>query len=94
MLTNKRITIIGETVIDEAKIASFGAILDADTLELSLSARYIDKDACKTHRETIRADLKDFEDYAYNLQDMLKVQVAEEEVVEEESTNLEPVVDP
>lgn len=72
MLANNRITIVADTVVNEAKIASFGAILNIDTMDLSLTTRYIDKDACKTHRDVVRADQKEFEDYAYSLQDMLK----------------------
>ena len=78
MLTNKKITIVAETNVEGEKIASYGAILDVNTLELSMSARYIDKEACKVHRDTIREDLKEFEDYVYNLQDMLKGTVEEE----------------
>ena len=72
MLANNRITIVADTVVNDAKIASFGAILNVDTMELSLTTRHVDKDACKTHRDIVRADQKEFEDYAYSLQDMLK----------------------
>lgn len=72
MLTNNRITIVADCVVEDTKIASFGAILDTDSMELSLSTRHIDKDACKTHRDVVRADQQAFEDNAYALQDMLK----------------------
>lgn len=72
MLTNTRITIVADTVIDEVKIASFGAILNAETNDLSLTARHIDKEACKIHKDVVRADQAAFEDYAYELQDLLK----------------------
>ena len=72
MLSNTRITIVADTVVDEAKIASFGAILNLDNMELSLTTRHIDKEACKTHKEIVRADQAEFEDYAYALQDQLK----------------------
>lgn len=69
---NTRITIIADTVVDEVKIASYGVILNAETNGLSLTTRHIDKEACKFHKDIIRADQAEFEDYAYNLQDMLK----------------------
>ena len=72
MLTNTRITIVADTIVDEVKIASFGAILNAETNDLSLTTRHIDKEACKIHRDIVRADQTEFEDYAYSLQDMLK----------------------
>ena len=71
-LSNKRLTIIAESVVDDEKIASYGAILDLNNLELSLSNRHIDKEACKTHRDIVRADQAEFEDYAYMIQDQLK----------------------
>lgn len=74
MLTNSRITFVADCIVDENKIASFGAILNTENMELSLSARHIDKDACKIHRDVVRADQQAFEDYAYSLQDMLKGQ--------------------
>lgn len=72
MLANKRITIVADTVIDDVKIASFGAILNMDTMDLSLTSRHVDKEACKIHRDVVRADQMEFEDSAYELQDMLK----------------------
>lgn len=72
MLNNTRITIVSDSYVDEAKIASFGAILNCADMDLSLTTRYIDKEACKTHRDIVRADQKEFEDYAYDLQDQLK----------------------
>ena len=82
MLNNKRMTIIADTVVDEAKIATYGAILDLITGELSLTTRNIDNDACKTHKEVVRADRAEFEDFAYMMQDMIapKAEVPEETV--------------
>lgn len=72
MLTNNRITILADTVADETKIASYAAVLTVDDMDLSLTTRYIDKEACKIHKDVVRADQAAFEDYAYNLQDLLK----------------------
>jgi hypothetical protein len=74
MLTNKRMTLVSDVVVDDVKIASFGAIIDLDTNDISLTSRHIDKDACKVHRDVVRADQKEFEDYAYSVQDMVKNQ--------------------
>lgn len=72
ILTNKRITIVAETIVDEVKIASYGAILNMDNGELSLTSRHIDEAACKEHRDIVRAERAEFEDFAYMLQDKLK----------------------
>lgn len=69
MLNNKRMTIVADTVVDESKIATYGAILDLITGELSLTARNIDNAACKTHKDIVRADRNEFEDFAYAMQD-------------------------
>lgn len=71
MLTNKRLTIVAETVVDDVKIASYGAILDLDGMDLSLTNRYIDKEACKIHKDIVREDNRVFEDFAYMIQDQL-----------------------
>lgn len=71
MLSNKRITIVAETNLDGEKIASYGAILNLDTMDLSLTNRQIDKAACKANREVVRADHAEFEDYAYAIQDKI-----------------------
>lgn len=71
MLSNKRLTILADTVVDNAKIASYVAVLDLEDMDLSLSSRHIDNNACKVHKDIVRKDNKDFEDYAYALQDKL-----------------------
>lgn len=72
MLSNKRLTILAETVVDDAKIARFGAVLEMDTMALSFSNGHLDKEACKQYKDIVRADQAEFEDFAYELQDMLK----------------------
>lgn len=71
MLTNKRLTIVAETFVDDVKIASYGAILDLDDMDLSFTNRYIDKGACKVHKDIVREDNRAFEDFAYMVQDQL-----------------------
>lgn len=71
-LNNKRLTIVAESIVDDKKIASYGAILDLNNMDLSLTNRHINKEACKIHKDVVRADQAEFEDYAYMLQDSLK----------------------
>ena len=67
-------------VVDDVKIASFGAVVNVDTLELSLTGRYIEKEACKEHRDIVRADQAELEDFAYRIQDILRSDKAAVEV--------------
>lgn len=76
MLNGKRLTIVSDSVVQvddekEIKAATFGAILDIDTMKLSFTSRHIDEEACKKYRDHVRKDQADFEDYAYDLQDRL-----------------------
>lgn len=72
MLNNHKISIIAESNVDGVKIASFSASLDVKTAELRLGTNYIDREACKNNRDTVRYDQKKFEDFAYSLQDSVK----------------------
>jgi len=65
-------TIVADSIVDENRIASFGAVLNLDDMEASLTNRYIDKEACKTHRDLVRKDQAVFEDMVYDLQDRMK----------------------
>ena len=72
MLSNHKVSIIADTIVNDAKIATFSATLDVDTNNLTLGVRHVDKEACKEHRDIVRDDQKKFEDYAYYLQDTMK----------------------
>ena len=69
MLNNKRLTMVADATVGDAKIAIFGAILNLDNMDMSFSNRYIDKDACKVYKDVVRADQAEFEDYAYEIQE-------------------------
>ena len=72
MLNGTRLTIVADSVINDIRIATFGAVLNLEDMELSLTSRHIDKELCKSNRDVVRKDQADFEDYAYDLQDRLK----------------------
>lgn len=72
MLASMRMTIVADSIVDENRIASFGAVLNLDDMEVSLTNRYIDKEACKTYRDLVRKDQAAFEDMVYDLQDRMK----------------------
>ena len=69
MLTERRITITAKTVIDDVAIANHGALLNLETNDLSFYGGQLDKDACKEHRDILRADKAAFEDFAYHIQE-------------------------
>ena len=72
MLNGTRLTIVADSVVNDIRIATFGAVLNLEDMELSLTSRHIDKELCKINRDVVRKDQADFEDYAYDLQDRLK----------------------
>ena len=70
MLSENKILIESKCVVDGKEIAGFRAMFNTDAPEeMSLLPYQIDKPACKEHREIVRADQVDFEDYAYSIQD-------------------------
>ena len=72
MLNGTRLTIVGDSVVNDVRIATFGAVINLEDMELSLTSRHIEKELCKSNRDVVRKDQADFEDYAYDLQDRLK----------------------
>lgn len=72
-LSNQRLTIVADTVVDDAKIATYGAILNLETNHLSFTARNLDEAACKTFRELVRSNRAEFEDFAYAIQEAVGV---------------------
>lgn len=73
MLKNKKVTIEAKCVVDGAEISGFRAIFDPENQgDLTFLPYQINKEACKEHRNTVRKDQAEFEDYAYQVQeDML-----------------------
>ena len=72
MLNGTRLTIVADSVVNDVRIATFGAVINLEDMELSLTSRHNDKELCKSNRDVVRKDQADFEDYAYDLQDRLK----------------------
>lgn len=76
MLFNKKLTIVADVIVDDEKIASCGAVLNAETGDMSFYHRQIDKEACKANRNIVRADQAEFEDFAYQIQEDIKAKLA------------------
>lgn len=72
MLNNKRLVFTAVTIVEEKEIAKHIGSIDVETSEVSFSHQYIDKEACKNHREELRKDHAEFEDWMYELQEKLK----------------------
>ena len=65
-----KIIVEGKCAVGDDVIAHFFAtIANADPENINFSTRYIDKNACKEHRDVVRADEAEFEDYVYSIQD-------------------------
>ena len=85
--TTKKITINGKSIIDNVDVCGYQAQIDvSDPTNMSLSDWQINKQLYKANRVDCRADLAEFEDYAYTIQDKL-IAVLEEEKQTEVTTN-------
>lgn len=66
----EKITIKGESIIDDKSVAGFTAAIDSNNPEdITFSSWQNDKAAYKENRTAVRADQAEFEDYAYSKQD-------------------------
>lgn len=85
--TTKKITINGKSIIDNVEVCGYQAQIDeSNPTNMSLSDWQINKELYKANRVDCRADLAEFEDYAYTIQDEL-IAVLEEEKQTEVTTN-------
>lgn len=67
---NKKVTIEGETTIEDKKAMIYKAVIDSEDPEnMSITAWKSDKDLYKQHRVEIRKDEAEFEEYAFSVQD-------------------------
>lgn len=68
----ERITLTGESMIEGVCVAGMQATIDSDNPEeISFSHWQNDQKLYKANRVTVRADIAEFEDYAYSRQDEL-----------------------
>lgn len=70
MLGTKKITLSAHSVVDDIEIAKFGAVIEGDNCRFYHEHK--DQEACKKHRDIVRADQAEFEDYAYIIQEQTK----------------------
>lgn len=67
MLNERKITITEKCMIEDKEITNFIAILNTEKSEVSFGERQLDKEACMEHRDVVRADRSEFEDFAYSM---------------------------
>lgn len=82
MLNIKQRTVLeAYCVVDGKSICQFTASINSeDPNNMTLTSSQMDKVACKTHRDVVRDDRAEFEDYAYSFQD---------EIIAEKQANTE-----
>lgn len=71
MLSGKKLTFEAKTIVDDVAIARFFAVLRLDDNKLDLNTNYLDGAACQEHRDVVRADQEEFENFVYQVQDSL-----------------------
>ena len=85
--TTKKITINGKSIIDNVEVCGYQAQIDeSNPTNMSLSDWQINKELYKANRVECRADIAEFEDYAYTIQDEL-IAALEAEKQTEVTTN-------
>lgn len=71
-LNKPKMTITGDTVVNDTKIVGFGAMIDLETGEMRMFENKFDQDAIKQNRDIVREDRDAFEDFAYAIHDEVK----------------------
>lgn len=61
-----------KSIVDGKEIIGFRATFNLDNL--TFLPCQIDKVACKEHRDVVREDQAEFEDYAYKIQELMKIE--------------------
>lgn len=85
MLNNRKVTVVSESTIDGAKVATFAAVLDLVNLEVTTTARYVDGVSYMDNKDFVRSDMEQFERLVYDIQDMMQnVETEDDEPAEPE----------
>jgi hypothetical protein len=58
---------MADSVIGENRIAIHSATLSLGEGKMSVTSQYLDKDACESNIDTVKADQQTFEDYVHSL---------------------------
>lgn len=68
----QKTTIEGKSVIDGVVVSQFIASINSDDPnQMTLSTVHLNKPAYKEHREAVRADEVEFEEYAFSVQNAM-----------------------
>ena len=86
-LNNKRLAIMASTVVNDVKVVEYTAIMNLETGKMNITERRADGELLKEHRDIVREDRAEFENFAYSVQDDVKgmLSLSDTEVVEEEA---------
>jgi hypothetical protein len=70
-------TLEGKCFVNDQHIATFRATIDSENPAdgVIFGETYLDKAACKEHRAIVRADEAEFQDYAYEKQDEMLLEI-------------------
>jgi hypothetical protein len=72
MLENQRFSLTAQTTFDGEVIASHGAVIEADAGKVQFMLRQVNEAACEEHRDIVRKDRAEFEDFAYDLKNCIQ----------------------
>ena len=81
MLKNKRFTLTAQTTVEDKVIAAHGSVIEPEAGTGQFMCRQIDVAACEEHRDIVRDDRAEFEDFAYEIKN--RIQAMMEEPIDE-----------
>ncbi len=87
MLKNRRIVLSAEVVVNDARIATLGAIIDTETGKVQFGHKFTHSEACEEHRDTVREDRNAFEDFVYDLKNDAQAMLGLSNEAPEEETS-------
>ena len=71
-LNNKKLAVMAATVVNDVKVVEFTAIMNLDTGKMNIAERRADGELLKEYFDTVHEDRKEFERFAYSVQDDVK----------------------
>lgn len=86
MLTNRRLTMTADILVNDTRIAIAGAIVNVEAGTVQFAHKHIDPGACEECRDIVRKECAKFENFAYDIKNDIKGMLTAETATAEEET--------
>lgn len=71
MLSNKKVTVMADTVVNSEKAATYSAIINVDNTDVTVTTRYHNAALYEANKTTVEADRDAFVEFAFSIQNSL-----------------------